>query len=168
MKKLFLFCAVAALSTVAFAQSKITDAVKFASETINLGKIKQNQPATATFEITNISTKPLLIEQANPSCGCTVADYTKEPIAPGEKGFIKATYNAAGEGEFTKSVTVKFAGIDETESLKISGEVILLPKIMKPINQNFFIHQNQKHEKDLISLLCLTYFMHCTRTIPEC
>lgn len=106
------------------AQTKIADAAKFASEFINLGKVVQDKPATATFEVTNISTKPLLIENASPSCGCTVADYTKTAIAPGEKGFITATYNASYDGSFTKTISVKFAGIDETESLQISGEVI--------------------------------------------
>jgi hypothetical protein len=124
MKKVFLFCAIAVITTAARAQTKISDVVKFSSESISLGKIKQDQPAIATFEITNISTKPVLIEEAEPSCGCTIANYTTTPIAPGEKGFIQATYNAAGEGIFAKSVTVKFASIDETATLKLSGEVV--------------------------------------------
>lgn len=124
MKTLFLYCIAALITSSAFAQTKLIDAVKFATESINLGKIKQNQPVTAMFEITNISSKTLLIEKVNSSCGCTVADYTKESIPPGKKGFIKATYNATGLGVFSKSLTVKFTGIDETKSLNISGEVI--------------------------------------------
>ena len=95
MKKTLLFSlATLALSTVLFAQKKADDVAKFKSETIDMGKIKQDVPTTAVFEITNIGSEPLIIEQANPTCGCTIGDYTKEPIAPGKTGTIKATYNA--------------------------------------------------------------------------
>lgn len=124
MKKLFMSCAVLALSTGLFAQKKLADAVEFKSETIDLGKIKVANPATATFIVTNKSNEPLVIEQANPTCGCTIGDYTKAPIAPGKEGWIKATYNAANIGSFDKHMTVKFAGFDETKSITIKGEVL--------------------------------------------
>ena len=124
MKKLFMSCAVLALSTALFAQKKLADAVEFKSETIDLGKIKVANPATATFIVTNKSAEPLVIEQANPTCGCTIGDYTKAPIAPGKDGWIKATYNAANIGSFDKHMTVKFAGFEETKSITIKGEVL--------------------------------------------
>lgn len=139
MKKLLFSLTALVCSTVLFAQEakttapatttaatpgkKAADVAKFESETIDLGKIKQDNPSTATFTVTNISKEPLIIEQANPTCGCTISDYTKEPIAPGKTGTIKATYNAKNLNAFEKHLTVKFAGVDEVKSITIKGEV---------------------------------------------
>jgi hypothetical protein len=124
MKKILLSVAVFALATTAFAQKKIADVAKFTNETIDFGKIKQGVPQKGTFTVTNISKEPLIIEQANPTCGCTISDYTKEPIAPGKSGVINATYNAAAMGHFEKHLTVKFAGVDEIKSITFTGEVL--------------------------------------------
>ncbi len=124
MKRILLSAAVFALSATAFAQTKIADVAKFTNETIDFGKIKQGVPQKGTFTVTNIGKTPLIIEQANPTCGCTISDYTKEPIAPGKTGVINATYNAAAMGHFEKHLTVKFAGVDEMKSITFTGEVI--------------------------------------------
>lgn len=127
MKKLLFSALVMAITANCFAQTpakKAADVAKFVSETIDFGKIKQSVPAKGTFTVTNISGAPLIIEQANPTCGCTISDYTKEPIAPGKTGVINATYNAANAGNFEKHLTVKFAGIDEIKSITFKGEVI--------------------------------------------
>lgn len=127
MKAFLLSAAVFAMTSTVFAQpqaKKVADAAKFANETIDFGKIKQSVPAKGTFTVTNISSAPLIIEQANPTCGCTISDYTKEPIAPGKTGVINATYNAANVGHFEKHLTVKFAGIDEMKSITFTGEVL--------------------------------------------
>ena|SRR5436190_12293359 len=124
MKKLLLSLIAFTVTTVLFAQKTAADVAKFTSETIDLGKIKQGNPTTATFVITNIGTEPLIIEQANPTCGCTIGDYTKSPIAPGKTGTITATYNAAALNHFDKHLTVKFAGVDETKSITITGDVL--------------------------------------------
>jgi Protein of unknown function (DUF1573) len=124
MKKIVFTLAAFAVTTFAFAQKKIADVAAFKSETIDLGKVKVGNPPTAVFEITNIGKEPLIIETANPTCGCTIGDYTKSPIAPGKKGEVKATYNAASVGAFTKTMSVKFAGVDEVKSITIKGEVL--------------------------------------------
>ncbi len=112
------------ISTSVFAQKKADDVAKFNVETFDFGKIKQNTPTTATFIVTNIGKDVLIIDQANPTCGCTIADYTKTPIAPGKTGFVKATYDAAALGRIDKTLTVKFAGIDDVKFIKLSGEVV--------------------------------------------
>src|SRR3954466_12464606 len=121
MKKLLFSLTALALSTFAFAQAgkKADEVAKFKSETIDLGKLKQGNPTTATFTVANIGNEPLIIEQANPTCGCTISNYTKEPIPAGKNGEINATYNAAGLGAFEKHLTVKFAGVDEIKSITI-------------------------------------------------
>ena len=124
MKKLLFSFAALMLTTVLFAQKKADDVAKFKTETIDLGKIQQGNPTVATFSVANIGMEPLIIEQANPTCGCTISDYTKEPIANGKAGTIKATYNAANIGAFEKHLTVKFAGVDQVKSITIKGEVL--------------------------------------------
>ena len=127
MKKIILSFAALTLTTVLFAQpaaKKAADVAKFTTETVDLGKIKVGNPTTAVFTVTNISKDPLIIEQANPTCGCTISNYTKEPIAPGKTGIINATYNAAGVSHFDKHLTVKFAGVDEIKSITLSGDVL--------------------------------------------
>lgn len=127
MKKFLLSAVVFAITSGAFAQpqaKKVADVAKFEKETIDFGKIKQSIPAKGTFTVTNISTAPLIIEQANPTCGCTISDYTKEPIAPGKTGVINATFNAANAGHFEKHLTVKFAGVDELKSITFTGDVL--------------------------------------------
>ena len=127
MKQFLLSALVLTLTSSAFAQpqaKKVADVAKFDNETIEFGKIKQGVPAKGTFTVTNISKSPLIIEQANPTCGCTISDYTKSPIAPGKTGVINATYNAANAGHFEKHLTVKFAGVDEMKSITFVGDVI--------------------------------------------
>lgn len=123
MKKLLIAFLVLS-STSLFAQKKADDIAKLSTESFDFGKVKQNVPPTATITVTNIGTEPLLIEQATPSCGCTVSDYTKTPIAPGKTGTIKATYNAAAVGHIDKTLTVKFAGADDAKFVKLTGEVL--------------------------------------------
>lgn len=123
MKKLLL-AGLVLFSTSLFAQKKADDIAKLDVETYNFGKIKQNVPAKATITVTNVGTEPLLIEQASPSCGCTVSDYTKTPIAPGKTGTINATYNAVSLGQIDKTLTVKFAGADDVKFVKLTGEVL--------------------------------------------
>jgi hypothetical protein len=124
MKKILLSAAVIVLTASAFAQKKVDDIAKFTNETINFGKIKQGIPTKGVFTVTNISNQPIIIEQANPTCGCTISDYTKEPIAAGKTGVINATYNAANVGHFDKHLTVKFAGVDEIKSITFTGDVL--------------------------------------------
>jgi hypothetical protein len=124
MKKIMFTLAAVIITSVAVAQKKIDEVAKFTTEIINLGTLKVGNPTTATFQVTNIGVEPLIIETANPTCGCTIGDYTKSPILKGKQGKITATYNAASVGPFTKTMTVKFAGIDEVKSITITGEVV--------------------------------------------
>lgn len=124
MKKLLFSLLAFTFATAVFAQKKAADVAKLNTEIFDFGKLKQNVPSTATFLVTNIGTEPLIIETATPTCGCTISDYTKAPIAPGKSGFIKATYNSVALGAIHKAITVKFAGVDEIKSLSLAGEVL--------------------------------------------
>ena len=72
----------------------------------DFGVIELNQPVTATFNFINEGEAPLFISEVKAGCGCTVASFTKEAIAPGGMGEVQATYNAAKSGNFNKTVTV--------------------------------------------------------------
>lgn len=124
MKKLLFSLLALTIAGASFAQKKADDIAKFKTDVIDMGKIPQNIPASVTFVVTNIGKEPLIIENANPTCGCTTKDFTKEPIMPGKTGTITATYNAANLNNFDKHLTVKFAGVDELKTITIKGEVL--------------------------------------------
>jgi opacity protein-like surface antigen len=124
MKHLLLACFTLVSLCAAAQAKKVADVAKFSSMTVDLGKVKVGSPVTGTFTVTNVGTTPLIIENVQPSCGCTKSDYTKEPIAPGKGGTITATYNAAVVGNFNKTVYVKFAGVNEQVGLNIVGQVL--------------------------------------------
>lgn len=114
---------VAVIATTSFV-SKNNFGAFFAWEktTHDFGKIVQNKPVTYVFEFTNTGDSPLVITNAQGSCGCTVPSYPKEPIGPGEKGEIKVSFNAASMGVFNKTVTIT-ANTDKPATLIIKGEV---------------------------------------------
>ena len=105
--------------------------IVFAALSHDFGKIKEEDgEATTVFEFVNNGTEPLILSEVRASCGCTTPDWTKEPVAPGAVGFVKATYNAKGRpGMFEKSITVKSNAAEGKESvvLTIKGEVIPAP-----------------------------------------
>ena len=90
----------------------------------DFGKIKQGVPVTHEFTFTNTGKTPLVITNVQASCGCTTPAWSKDPIPPGGKGFIKATYNAASMGGFNKTVTVMANVENGFKQLSIKGEVV--------------------------------------------
>lgn len=150
MKKLILSVAALTFSAVLFAQKTVADVAKFTTETIDQGKLKQNDPKEVKFIVTNITKEPLIIEQANPTCGCTIGDWTKSPIAPGATGFISAKFNAASVGHFDKHLSVKFAGIDEIKSITITGDVL------SPEDYDKWVLENPVKKNDVVTPVTTT------------
>ncbi|KQK24287.1 hypothetical protein AR438_16795 [Chryseobacterium aquaticum] len=101
----------------------IAEALKWKSESIDVGNIPQGKPKLIRFEFTNTSKKPIIIQNVAPSCGCTTADYTKTPIKPGKKGFVEASYNAASPGAFVKTVNVTTSDSKTPKTLSFKGVV---------------------------------------------
>jgi hypothetical protein len=62
----------------------------------DFGTIREGQKLEVAFRFKNSGDKPLVIDRVQPSCGCTVAEQSKEPIAPGGEGQIRATFNSEG------------------------------------------------------------------------
>lgn len=125
MKRL-LICAVLVLACVA-SKAEGGAEITFDKTTHNFGTFseKETPKVKHTFTYTNTGDAPLVINQAVASCGCTVAEYTKKPIAVGEKGEITVTYNGAGRtlGHFKKTITVRTNGIVEIVRLTIEGDM---------------------------------------------
>jgi hypothetical protein len=124
MKKIILLASAFVFSLAVMAQSKPDDVLKVNTETHSFGKIKQGTPVTYFFELTNKSDKPLVVENASASCGCTVPEKPSQPIMPGKTDKLKVVYNAAAVGPINKDVYIKLAGIDEQKVVHITGEVL--------------------------------------------
>lgn len=100
----------------------------FANEVIDYGTITQNAEGKREFVFTNNGNAPLVITNAQGSCGCTVPSSPKEPIAPGAKGVIGVKYDTNRVGAFTKTVTISSnAAGQPTKVLTIKGNVVAAP-----------------------------------------
>ena len=134
MKKLIVLAAFVLTAQLAVAQMAAAPNSNLASTDVavavvdnlvfDFGKIKQGVPATHEFSFVNKGKVPMIITNAQPSCGCTIPSWTKDPIPPGGSGYVKATYNAASVGAFDKSVTVTANVETGTVMLRIRGEVV--------------------------------------------
>ena len=75
----------------------------------NLGKVKEGQVVEVSWRFKNTGTKPLVVVNVVPGCGCTVAEKPEAPVAPGEEAVIKGKFNSQGQstGAHTKSMSVQ-------------------------------------------------------------
>ncbi|MBO0952149.1 DUF1573 domain-containing protein [Fibrella forsythiae] len=94
------------------------------STTHDFGKIHQGKPVTVSYTFTNKGEAPLLVTYAKGSCGCTGVDWPKEAVMPGATGQIKATFNAATLGAFSKTVYVESNADGGAVTLMFKGEVV--------------------------------------------
>jgi hypothetical protein len=128
MKRIALAISALIISATMYAQApnaaKAVDVIKFKESVHDFGKIKQGVPVTYDFVFTNTSAKPVVIELAQASCGCTTPVKPEAPIAKGKQDKITAGFNAQALGVFTKPITIKVAGIDTPMEIKITGEVL--------------------------------------------
>ncbi len=112
------------LNQVAFAQ--LAEPIQFQDKTHDFGEIgESNGLAVYEFSFLNKSTRPVKILTVQPSCGCTTPGWSKEPIAPGKTGFIKASFDPHGRpGYFNKSLTVSTDLDGNSIVLQIKGTVV--------------------------------------------
>lgn len=107
--------------------------ITFTEETYDFGNIAEEKgPVTKEFTFTNTGAQPLIIQNVKASCGCTTPDWTKDPVLPGKKGFVKATYNPQGRpGPFNKSITVISNAENSNVVLIIKGNVTPKPRTIE-------------------------------------
>lgn len=102
--------------------------VKFDYLEYDFGTIKQGDKVQHDFRFTSNGSEPLVITQAQGSCGCTVPDYPKQPINKGEKGVIKVTFDSAGKmGAQDKTVTIISNSTGGAVVLHIKGTIESAP-----------------------------------------
>ena len=94
----------------------------------DFGAVLWKNPVTATFTITNSGNKPLVISNVTTSCGCTIANWTKTPIAPGKTGVVSSTFDTKALGRFQKSIGIYSNASERPIYLAIRGEVTADPK----------------------------------------
>ncbi len=103
--------------------------ISFTKTVHDFGKITQGEKAEYSFKFTNTGTQQLLLSNVAASCGCTVPQYSKEPINPGESGFIKVIFDSDKRlDKFEKSLTVSSNTNPSETVLYITGMVIPKPE----------------------------------------
>jgi hypothetical protein len=106
-------------------QSSSNAQITFAKYEHDFGNILQDSDNKFTFTFTNTGTEPLIIENAKGSCGCTVPEYTKDPIAPGETGKLDIVYKPGKQkNQQTKTITVTANTSPKTTTLRIKANVL--------------------------------------------
>lgn len=126
--RLIIFCSAIltfiSFTAFTFIQAQNNAEFKFETESHDFGKIPQGKPVTYEFSFKNVGSEPLIISNVESTCGCTVPDYTKTPIKPGESGSVKVTFNAAQATPFSKMVTVRSNAKTPVKALYIKGTVV--------------------------------------------
>ncbi|MCU0435990.1 MAG: DUF1573 domain-containing protein [Bacteroidia bacterium] len=99
--------------------------MKFDKEVHDFGTITQGDRVKCVFKFTNVGGSDLIISSANGSCGCTVPDYPKKPITPGQDGVINVEFNSEGKkGEVSKTVTLVTNCEPNTTVLTIKANIL--------------------------------------------
>lgn len=104
---------------------KILGKFEFEEEVIDFGEIAQGEKVERVFKFTNVGDGDLIISNASGSCGCTVPDWPKQPIAPGEKGEVKVVFDSNGkQGRQHKTVTLVANTTPNTTVIAIKGDIL--------------------------------------------
>ena len=105
-----------------------TTTITFAENAWDFGTIDEGDAVTHIFKFTNTGDEPLIIDRCKGSCGCTVPQCPKEPIAPGEEGEIEVKFNSKGKkNKQTKTVTINANTVPEQTRITISANVTPAP-----------------------------------------
>jgi hypothetical protein len=109
-------------------ENKFQAEIKFEEESYDFGIIKQGESVTKEFRFKNIGDSILVLTDVKASCGCTVPEWPKGMIQPGESGIIKITFNSQGKmGRFNKVVTIFSNSKMKIMYLRISGNIETAP-----------------------------------------
>lgn len=102
--------------------------IEFEEEVFDFGNIMEGDVVEHVFKFKNTGNNPLIISKATGSCGCTVPEWPRDPIAPGQTGEIQVKFNSKGkEGEQDKRVTIQANTIPNNTVIRIVGAVTVNP-----------------------------------------
>ena len=96
--------------------------IQFQDNLFDFDTVTMGHDADCRFVFRNTGDVPLLVTNVVTSCGCTVAEWTKTPVLPGEKGYVNVSYNTSIQGSFRKTILVK-SNTESKEILQIKGYV---------------------------------------------
>ena len=100
----------------------------------DFGVVTEGQKVTYTYKFKNTGQAPLIVQNAAPSCGCTVPDWTREPIPVGGTGFVKAEFDTKGKvGPNTKTITVTANTWPKQTTLKFKASVTAAANATGPV-----------------------------------
>jgi hypothetical protein len=100
--------------------------IELSQDFFDFGEMHQKESVSTDFVIKNTGDAPLLIRSAKGSCGCTVPEWPKEPVAVGEEAVVKVTFNSGNKkGKQNKTVTLVTNAIPSTKVLTIKGTVLV-------------------------------------------
>lgn len=124
MKRIVFLVGAVLISSIIFAQND-GPLIKFNTTKHDFGKFKEEAgPQTHAFEFVNEGNSDLLITRVAASCGCTTPEWTKHPVKPGEKGYVKITYDPRNRpNKFKKSAAVYSNGKSNVSVLIVEGDV---------------------------------------------
>lgn len=106
-------------------ESKDMPKMVFASEVYDFGTVSQGEKVQFSYSFKNEGTTDLIITSAKGSCGCTVPQWPKEPIAPGAEGKIDVVFDSNGKsGKQHKKVTIVANTVPATNVVALKGEVV--------------------------------------------
>jgi hypothetical protein len=105
------------------AQDVVYPEISFEKIEHDFGTIEQGTNVEHTFTFTNTGRAPLVITNATSSCGCTVPNPPKDPIAPGETGELLVKFNGTGQNQVTKTINLTTNTENGNEQLKIKAFV---------------------------------------------
>ena len=95
------------------AQANPSTTIALSESAFSFGKLKKGDHVEHVYEVTNTGKNPLIISQVKPGCGCTVPDYTQEPILPGKKGKITLKFDSSNfDGTVQKQAEV-YANVEK-------------------------------------------------------
>ena len=113
------------IATVAAVDTANSPVFKFEKEVYDFGEIKDGEKVTYDFKFKNIGNSPLIISSATATCGCTIPEYPKEPVAPGAEGLIRVVFNSAGKaGMQNKIISITANTVPSLTELNILGNVL--------------------------------------------
>ena len=116
--------ATAKKAEIAHADSGKVPVIKFESTDHDFGNIKAGEKVNYTYKFTNAGTSDLIISDAKASCGCTVPNYTKEPVKPGGTGEVSVVFDSTGKsGSVTKTVTLTLNTEKGNETLNFKANI---------------------------------------------
>lgn len=131
MKKIILLLAVAFFTVNAYSQDKAepntnpnAPKLEFSTIVLDYGEIAKGGDGVRYFDFVNTGKEPLIISNVKSSCGCTVPEYPKTPIGPGESSQIKVKYNTNRVGPFRKTITIFSNAEGGKNILTVKGKVL--------------------------------------------